>query len=88
MQIKEVKTGRSLGCSDHAVVEFVILRSMGLAKIKVRMLKFRRDDFQLFKELVDEICWKAPLTDKEMEQIYQILKDAFLGAQEFSISYM
>ena len=48
-----------MGCSDHAVVEFVLLRSRGLAKIKVRMLKFRRDDFQLFKELVDEIHWEA-----------------------------
>lgn len=57
--IKEVKIGCSLGCSDHAVVEFVILRSRGLAKIKVRMLKFRRDDFQLFKELVEEIHWEA-----------------------------
>ena len=29
--IREVKTGGSLGCSDHALVEFVILKN-GLAK--------------------------------------------------------
>ena len=53
--IKEVKTGGSLGCSDHALAEFVILRDMSLAKSKVRTLSFRRANLQLFKELVDQI---------------------------------
>ena len=34
--IREVKTGGSLGCSDHALVEFVILKNAGLAKKKQR----------------------------------------------------
>ncbi|TRZ07132.1 hypothetical protein HGM15179_019976, partial [Zosterops borbonicus] len=38
--IKEVKTGGSLGCSNGALVEFMISRTMGLAKRKVRTLKF------------------------------------------------
>lgn len=53
--IKEVKTGGSLGCSDHALVEFVILRNMSLAKSKVRTPNFQRAIFKLFKDLVDEI---------------------------------
>ena len=32
--IREVKIGGSLGCSDHALVEFVILKNVGLAKKK------------------------------------------------------
>lgn len=28
--VKEVQTGGSLGCSNHALVEFTIWRSMGL----------------------------------------------------------
>lgn len=53
--IKEVKIGGSLSCSDHTLAEFVISRDMGLAKSKVRTLNFRRTNFQLFKELVNEI---------------------------------
>jgi len=32
--IKKLKTGGSLGCSDHVLIEFVTLRNMGLAKKK------------------------------------------------------
>lgn len=32
--IREVKTGGSLGCSNHALVKFVISRNMSLAKSK------------------------------------------------------
>ena len=30
--IRDVKIGGSLGCSDHALVEYVILKNAGLAK--------------------------------------------------------
>ncbi|KAK4815748.1 hypothetical protein QYF61_006786 [Mycteria americana] len=46
----DVKTGDSLGCSDHALVEFAVLRDMGQVKSKVRTLNFRKANFQLFKE--------------------------------------
>lgn len=38
--IKEIKLGDSLGSSDHTLVEFVMLRRMGLFKSKIRTLKF------------------------------------------------
>lgn len=47
--IKEVKIGGSLGCSNHALMEFLISRNMGLAKSKVRIPNFRRVNFQLLK---------------------------------------
>ena len=50
--ISDIKTGGSLGCSDHALVEFTVLRDIGKATIKVRTLNFRKANFQLFKELV------------------------------------
>ena len=34
--IRDIKIGGSLGCSDHALVEFVILKNAGLAKKKQR----------------------------------------------------
>ena len=46
--IKDVNVGGSLGCSDHALVKFVILRNVGLAKRVVRTLNFGKANF---------ICW-------------------------------
>jgi len=34
--ISDVKIGGTLGCSDHALVKFAVLRSMGQVKSKVR----------------------------------------------------
>ena len=34
--IREVKIGGSLDCTDHALVEFVILKNAGLAKSRAR----------------------------------------------------
>jgi len=46
-----IKTGGSLGCSNHALVEFTVLRDMGKERSIVRTLNFRNPNFQLFKEL-------------------------------------
>jgi len=51
--IGDVKPGGSLGCSDHALVEFRLLRDMGKVRSIVRTLSFRKANFQLFKELVN-----------------------------------
>ncbi|GAB0203436.1 hypothetical protein GRJ2_002809200 [Grus japonensis] len=73
----DIKIGGSLGCSDHALVEFTVLRDMGQAKGKVRTLNFRKANFQLFKELVNRTPWETALRDKGAEQSWQIFKDAF-----------
>ena len=36
--IKRVEVGGSLGCSDHVLLESVIMRNMDLAKSKIRTL--------------------------------------------------
>jgi len=50
--IGDVKTGGSLGCSNHTLLEFTVLRNMGKVRGVVRTLNFRKANFQLFKELV------------------------------------
>ena len=45
--IREVKIGGSLGCSDHALVKFVILKNARLAKSRARTLCFRRANLWL-----------------------------------------
>lgn len=55
MIITGVKVGGSLGCSDHAVAEFMISRNAGLANSGVRTLNFRRANFKLLKEFLAKI---------------------------------
>jgi len=83
--IGDVKTGGSMGCSDHALVEFTDLRDMGQTKSKVRTLNFRKAKFHLFKELVNKTPWETALRDKGTEKSWQIFKDTFHRAQELSI---
>ena len=66
--IKEVKIGDSLGCSEHALVGFVIWRNAGLTKSRVRTLSFRRAKFHLLKELMSEISWKNVIKGIGTEQ--------------------
>ena len=54
-RIREVNIGGSLGCSDQALVEFVILKNVGLAKSSARTLCLRRATFLLLKELLSGI---------------------------------
>ena len=83
--IKEVKIGDSLGCSEHALVGFVIWRNAGLAKSRVRTLSFMRAKFQLLKELLSGIPWETVLKGMGTEQSWQLLKDTLLRAQWLSI---
>ena len=83
--VSDVKTGGSLGCSDHALVEFTVLRDMGQAKSKVRTLNFRKANLQLFKELVSRTPWDTAVRDKGAEQSWQSFKGAFLRVQELLI---
>ena len=83
--IKEVKTGGSMGFSNHAQVGFMILRNLGLAESKVRTLNFRKAKCHLFKRLMEEIPWETLLRDKGTEQRWHLFKNAFLREQEFSI---
>jgi len=57
--IREVKIGGSLCCSDHALVDFVIRRNAGLARSRVKTLNFRRANFRLLKELLGGISWET-----------------------------
>jgi len=61
--IGDVKTGGSLGCSGHVLVEFAVLRVVGKARGIVRPLNFRKVKFQLFKDLVSRTSWETVLRD-------------------------
>lgn len=65
--IKEVKIRGSLDYSDHALVEFVISRSMDLPVCGVRVMNIRREKFQLFMELLDQLSWEDIIRGMGME---------------------
>ncbi|GAB0209831.1 hypothetical protein GRJ2_003448800 [Grus japonensis] len=50
--VGDVKLKGSLGCSDHEMVEFRILRAARRACSKLTTLDFRRADFGLFRDLL------------------------------------
>ncbi|GAB0183552.1 hypothetical protein GRJ2_000820500 [Grus japonensis] len=79
--IGDIKIGGCLGCSDHALLKFTVLRDMGQVKSKVRTLNFRKEKFQLFKELVSRTPWETAPRDKRAEESWQIFKDAFCRAE-------
>ena len=54
----------------------VISKNMDPANCWVRTLTFGRANFRLFKELLDEISWKAVLGDKGVEESWLLFKDA------------
>ena len=70
--IREVKIGGSLGCSDHALVEFVISKNVDLAKSRARTLCFRRANFQLLKKLLSGIPWETVLKGIGPQQSWQL----------------
>ena len=74
-----------MGCSDHALVEFVISRDVGLVKRCVRTQNFGRANFKLFNGLLAEIPWDAVFKNKNVEESWLFFKDAFLRAQELSV---
>ncbi|PKU30953.1 rna-directed dna polymerase from mobile element jockey-like [Limosa lapponica baueri] len=50
--LTNVKVKGSLGCSDHEMVEFKILRAARRVHSKLATLDFRRADFDLFRDLL------------------------------------
>ncbi|GAB0203608.1 hypothetical protein GRJ2_002826400 [Grus japonensis] len=59
--VGDVKLKVSLGCSDHEMVEFKILRAVRRARSKLTTLDFRRADFGLFRDLLGRILWDKAL---------------------------
>ena len=53
--IGDIRIGGCLGCSKHAMIEFMLQRDMRQGKSKIRKLNFRKAKFQLFRELVNKM---------------------------------
>lgn len=65
-------------------MEFTVLRNMGQVKRRIRLLNFRKADFQPSRDIVGS-CGKLPTRDKGMEKSWQIFKEAFHRRKELAI---
>jgi len=72
--IIDVKTGNTVSCSNHALVEFTVLRDMGKARSVVKTLNFRKANFQLFKELVSRTSGELVLRDTGQNRAGRCIK--------------
>jgi len=80
--VEDVKTGGRLGCSDHEIVEFRILRGGSRVISRIKTLDLRRDNFALFKELLGGILWARALKCRGVQECWSLFKRHFLHAQE------
>ncbi|GAB0188840.1 hypothetical protein GRJ2_001349300 [Grus japonensis] len=80
--VGDIKLKGSLGCSDHEMVEFRILRAARRALSKLTTLDFRRADFGLFRDLLGRIPWDKALEERGAQDSWLIFKGHLLQAQE------
>ena len=80
--VGNVKLKGNLGCSDHAMVEFKILRAARKVHSKLATLDFRRANFGLFRDLLGRVPWDKALEGRGAQENWLIFKDHRLQAQE------
>ncbi|GAB0179147.1 hypothetical protein GRJ2_000380000 [Grus japonensis] len=80
--VGDVKLKGSLGCSDHEMVEFKILRAVRRVHSKLTTLDFRRADFGLFRDLLGRIPWDKARKEDGPRKAWLVFKDRLLQAQE------
>ena len=80
---EDVKVGGSLGCSDHDMVEFRILRGGSRAISRITTLDFGRAKFGLFKDLLGRIPWVRSLEGRGVCESWSLFKLHFHHAQDW-----
>ncbi|KAK4817455.1 hypothetical protein QYF61_015610 [Mycteria americana] len=70
--VGNVKLKGSLGCSDHEMVEFKILRAPRRVHSKLTTLDFRRADFGLFRDLLGRVPWDKALEGRGAQESWNV----------------
>ncbi|GAB0181918.1 cAMP-dependent protein kinase inhibitor alpha [Grus japonensis] len=83
--VGDVKLKGSLGCSDHEMVEFEILRAARRARSKLTTLDFRRADFGLFRDLLGRIPWDKALEGRGVQVAGLALFNIFVSDMDSGI---
>ena len=72
--VGNVKLKGSLGCSDHEMVAFKILKAVRRVHSKLTTLDFRRADTGLFRHLLGRVPWEKALEGRGAQESYLIFK--------------
>ncbi|GAB0199210.1 hypothetical protein GRJ2_002386400 [Grus japonensis] len=80
--VGNVKLKSSLGCSDHEMVDFKILRAARRVHSKLTTLGFRRADFGLFRDLLGRVPWDKALEGRGAQDSWLVFKDYLFQAEE------
>jgi len=80
--VGNVKVKGSLGCSDHEMVQFKILRAVRWVRSNLATLDFRRADSGLLRDLLGRIPWDKVPEGRGDQERWSVLKDHLLQAQE------
>jgi len=79
--VEDMKVGGRIGCSEHEMVEFRILRGGIRAISRIKTLDYRRANFGLFKELLGGIPWARALEGRGVQECRSLFKHHFFHAQ-------
>jgi len=67
--VGNVKRKGSLGCCDHEMMGFKILRAVSRAHSKLTALDISRADFGLFRDLLSRVPWEKSLERRGAQEI-------------------
>jgi len=80
--VGNVKVKGSLGCSEHEMMEFKILRAERRAQNKLTTLDFRRADSGVFGDLLGRVPYNKALEGREDQESLLLFKDHLLQVQK------
>ncbi|KAF4802263.1 hypothetical protein TURU_027417 [Turdus rufiventris] len=72
--VGDVVVGGCLGHSDHEIIEFSIFGEIRRNINKIFTLDFQREDFGLFRRLIQKIPWEAALKNKGVQERWACFK--------------
>ena len=77
----DMKAGGTLRYSKHEIVEFSILHGRNKAVSRIATLDFKRENFNLFNDLLGGILWIRSLEGKGTHESWLTFKHHFFQAQ-------
>ncbi|GAB0204724.1 highly reducing polyketide synthase PKS6 [Grus japonensis] len=77
--VGNVKLKGSLGCRDHEMVEFKILRAARRVRSKLTTPDFKRADFGLFRDLLGRVAWDKALEGRGAQESWHMEHKEVIG---------
>ncbi|PKU26822.1 adaptin ear-binding coat-associated protein 1 [Limosa lapponica baueri] len=83
--VGNVRVGGCLGHSDHEITEVLIVGEARREVSRTATLDFQREDFGLFRSLVERMPWEAVLKGKGIQEGWTFFKKEVLKVQEQAV---